>query len=363
MKTRLLDFIQHHHGDFNTLAIDLYKHHLAHNLAYSRYCNNLGVGADSVQHWRDIPTVPTDVFRHVHLFCGQPHEAAFVFRTSGTTSGLRGEHLLKNLDVYHASALTSIQQLLLPPGALPDPDTHALMLAPPPDLLPDSSLSSMLGLIGDTFFPTTSTFAWTRDTLDLDLARHWIDDRRRDRRPGLILATSFALVSLLDHLKALDADAHLPPGSIVMPTGGTKGRTREISAAELEARLVDSLGVSPERIVQEYGMTELCSQLYDPRLARALTGLPPLDRPALTAPPWCRVTVHDPLTLEPLEPGQIGLLRFTDLSNLDSVCSVQTSDRGLLLDPSEAGDTIELLGRAPGATPRGCSLLIEEAGL
>ena len=356
LKLALLDFIERGQGRFEALALRLFAYQHRHNPAYRAHCERRGASPDRVARWTEIPTVPTDVFRHVPLFCGQPSEATVVFRTSGTTSGRRGEHHLRSLTVYHASALRAIDTFLLPDG----PHRPALMLAPPPEALPDSSLSSMLGLIARERAPD-ALFAWNDDGLDLPGALNWLTDASRRDAPVLLLATSFALVKLFDAMP--HQRLTLPPGSIMMPTGGTKGRTREVTAAEIEALAEERLGVAADHVVSEYGMTELGSQFYDPRLAEALArkdASPASDSPRLSGPPWCRVTVHDPLTLAEVPLGEPGLLRFTDLSNLDSVCSVQTSDRGRLLRSTPQGDTLTLLGRQAGARPRGCSLLIEE---
>jgi hypothetical protein len=73
-------------------------------------------------------------------------------------------------------------------------------------------------------------------------------------------------------------------------------------------------------------------------------------------PGWVRVSAVDPGTLAPVPDGEVGVLRIDDLANLDSVCAIQTSDLAIV-----RGGGVELLGRAPGATPRGCSLAVEEA--
>jgi len=75
------------------------------------------------------------------------------------------------------------------------------------------------------------------------------------------------------------------------------------------------------------------------------------------APPWMRVTAVDPTTLLPVAPGEIGVARIVDLANVDSAVAIQTSDR---VRVSGGGHRVELLGRAPGAMPRGCSLAIDE---
>ena len=168
--------------------------------------------------------------------------------------------------------------------------------------------------------------------------------------PLLLLATSFALVALLDTLAA--SRLALPEGSVVMQTGGYKGRTREVPAAELRSALARCFGISEDVIVSEYGMTELSSQLYEGTLpGGALLG----KRGIYLEPPWLRVQPVHPVTLEPVAEGETGLARFVDLANVDSAVAVITRD---LVRRRDGG--IELLGRAEGAPPRGCSLAVEE---
>jgi hypothetical protein len=213
---------------------------------------------------------------------------------------------------------------------------------------PDSSLSFMLEMFEATF-ATDATWAWSDGTIDLALAQSTL---RAAREPMGVCATSFALVHLLDALEG--ASIPLPENSFVMQTGGFKGRSRTVDAHDLRAQLARTFALPEHRIVSEYGMTELSSQMYGDGLVRGRLESDGVER--LSIPPWMRVTACDPETLKPLRRGAVGVLRIDDLANVDSCCSIQTADLGRL-----DGDRLILLGRAPGATPRGCSLAIEEA--
>jgi hypothetical protein len=129
-------------------------------------------------------------------------------------------------------------------------------------------------------------------------------------------------------------------------TGGFKGRTQELTREELVERIGTWLGVGS--VVREYGMTELTSQCY----TRALLGE---DPDLFVAPPWVRVRVLDPATLEEAPAGTPGLIAVFDLANLGSAVHVLTEDLGVA-----EGDGFRLLGRAAGAELRGCSLVVEE---
>jgi acyl-CoA synthetase (AMP-forming)/AMP-acid ligase II len=186
-----------------------------------------------------------------------------------------------------------------------------------------------------------------------DLVRAVVDASKRGA-PVLLMGASFAFVHVFDALR--DERLVLPPDSRIMHTGGFKGRSREVAPDELRARMATTFGVAESAVVGEYGMTELSSQLYEGTLRAARGAATPSARHGVfVAPPWLRVAAADPDTLEPLPEGEIGILRFEDLANVDSALIVQTADRGRC-----GVSTVELLGRSPGAVPRGCSLTVEE---
>jgi hypothetical protein len=169
-------------------------------------------------------------------------------------------------------------------------------------------------------------------------------------RPALVTGTAFAFVHLLDALSARGVRAPLPEGTRVMETGGFKGRSRVLERDALYASIEDTLGVPAHRVVNEYGMTELLSQLYEPVLREG-----PAAERRHVPPPWLRVRALDPTTLAPVPAGAPGLLAFLDLANVGSVCHVLTEDVG-----SVAADGVRLQGRVAGAEPRGCSRAMEE---
>ncbi len=173
------------------------------------------------------------------------------------------------------------------------------------------------------------------------------------REPLLVAGTASAFVHLLG---ALDGGENLKlaPGTRLMETGGFKGGGEAVSKNDLYRGLGEGLDVPWERIVNEYGMTELLSQLYAPVLSQGPSKLPTTER-VHVPPPWLKVRALDPVTLASLDEGQEGLLAFYDLANLGSVCHVLTEDVGSVTD---AG--IRLRGRFPGSEPRGCSRAMDE---
>ncbi|MGK3969618.1 acyl-protein synthetase [Sorangium sp. So ce118] len=336
---------------FDELAVALARHQAAQCAPVARLFKARGADAAAIERADQIPAVPCDVFRFARVASHPPEADERVFRTSGTSLGAasRGEHPFRTTATYELAALAWGERLLWPDGAR----LRVIVLAPPLDEVPDSSLGFMI----DRFAARLSGPAsWHVRGGELDaggFARACAEARAAGE-PAIVLGTSFAFVHLLE--AALPGGATLlPSGSRVMQTGGYKGRSREVPADELRAAISRSLGVPPAHVVGEYGMTELSSQLYEGTLAAAL-GWPGSTAPGLyLAPPWTRVTAVDPETLAPLPAGEIGLARIVDLANVDSAVAIQTADR---VRVTEEG--VELLGRASGAPPRGCSIAIDQ---
>jgi hypothetical protein len=218
---------------------------------------------------------------------------------------------------------------------------------------PDSSLSYMLDRFVAWFGTDASLHVVQRGELDRDALVHALSAASSGGEPVALLGTSFAFVHAEDALGA--RRFALPHGSRIMQTGGFKGRSREVAPPELLAALCARYGVPESFIVQEYGMTELCSQLYETTLREAVLGHAPSAR-RFWVPPWVRATVVDPATFEPVPEGSEGLLRIDDPCNLDSACAIQTSDRAVAI-----GEGVRVLGRAPAAVARGCSIATDRA--
>jgi hypothetical protein len=138
-----------------------------------------------------------------------------------------------------------------------------------------------------------------------------------------------------------------------MQTGGFKGRSREVPAPELRAQVAKMFSVPERSIVAEYGMTELSSQFYERTLYDAAA-----THGSYAEPPWARVIPVDPETLAPVADGEVGIAKILDLLNVDSAVAVLTQDR--VRRVGDRFEHFELLGRLPGAAPRGCSIAIDE---
>jgi hypothetical protein len=342
---------------FDALGLAIARYQAAHVAPYRRLLTNTSCDIEGAESVRALPAVPTDVFRLARIAAHPPADDVALFRTSGTTSGARGSHALSTTATYEAGALAWGRWGLF----FDAPAPVAIALTLPPEHLPrESSLHFMIQLFGAKLAKRARYLQRAPDTLvDPDELVEACAEARREGAPAVVMGASFAFVHLLDALgerARSGTELALPAGSRVMHTGGFKGRSREIAPTELIAAIAAAFAIPEHAVVGEYGMTELSSQLYEPTL-RAAHGLGPegARHGVFAAPPWLRVAAADPDTLRPLPDGTPGILRFEDLANVDSALVVQTADRGIC-----RGASVELLGRLPGATPRGCSLAIEE---
>ncbi len=331
--------------DFEAWAAREFRHQFEQNAAYRAYCLRRGVTPEVVARWEDVPAVPTAAFRHAALVCGEPEAT---FRTSGTTGGpeARGTHLVPHVALYRASALTGFSRFVLPDGArLP-----YLFLLPPPSLRPDSSLVHMCVDVATAFGTSAEWFAGPAG-LDIERLVARLADAEACGEAVLLAGPTAGFVRLFDTGRTF----RLGPPSRVMDTGGQKGMPRPLSRAGFFRACWNALGIAGYFCVNEYGMTELCSQRYDSTLVDRFEGRGLAPR-RLLAPPWLRTRVLDPDTLEPVAPGTTGLLCHHDLANAGSVSVVLTEDLGRTI----GDDGIAVVGRVAGATPRGCGMLLAE---
>jgi hypothetical protein len=347
---------------FLALALEVFRYQADANSIYGTWVRRRGVDPGQADALSQILPVPVRAFKDLRMLAdGSPVQATF--RTTGTTGGAgrRGVHFVRDLDLYQTSLLTTAYRNVFYEFEINRTNVRVLSITPPPDLVPDSSLVHMIHTWigawddgGGGFFANAS---WTPESVAL---RGAISRALEEAVPIVLVGTAFSFVWWLDGLTP--GQPPLPEGSIVVETGGFKGRRRVVPRRELYRAISATLGVPAGRIVNEYGMTELLSQFYEPVLSGEAPEDP--DRRWHVGPSWTRTRILDPETLDPVEPGKPGLLCHLDLANLDSAMAVLTEDVGFE-PPVEAaarrkGRMFHLLGRAEGAEPRGCSLAMEE---
>ena len=311
---------------FNELALALFAFQFSTNQPYQNFARSLGRPPETISRWQDIPAVPTSAFKlpHLTLTCGEPIRTTFL--TSGTTGETKGAHHFPDTSLYEFS----IRQAWPFADRLP-----TFFLAPSPTEVPHSSLTHMFAVLNDG---EPSRFL-LRDS-KFHLAP--LFDHLRTGAPLFLMGTALAFL----HLMEIHGPIPLPPRSRLLETGGYKGTARTLAKADLYQQLSSFFDLPPDHLHNEYGMTELSSQAY-------ATGPDGTHR----FPPWCRTLVLDPETGQPAAEGQPGYLVLHDLANLHSVAAIQTQDFAL----AQPDGSFTLLGRDPGALPRGCSRTVDHA--
>lgn len=319
---------------FNAAALELFAWQFAHGKPYQRLSRAKGVTPKTLTSWRDIPPVPQRLFKEAALYNHPLKTATTIFHTSGTTTGEPGKQHLRNVDLYNATCVEGAKRA----GVLTTPQPLHF-LAPPPLAAPHSSLSAMFEFWREGWGNDDSQFWVEKGHLQMERLRRQLE---QTIEPVGLCGAAFSFVHWIDTFSQSDP-LTLPEGSWLLETGGFKGRSREIDKAEFYEALAYLFGVKPANIWNEYGMCELSSQAY----ARGPEG-------RHQVPSWARVLVVDPGTDREVEVGQVGLVRWIDLANVDSVLAIQTLDQAVRTE-----DGFYLIGRIAQADPRGCSLTAE----
>ena len=378
--------LPHTRGDdsFNRSALELFALQFRHNLAYRRICQSHGITPGEVRHWSEIPAVPASAFKELELSCIAPEGRTAVFHSSGTTDQMpsRHFHCAESLALYEASLWSWFQRHMMPESGVPSSESGVLILTPPPEQAPHSSLVHMFETVRSRACQSAeSAFSQTRLqsnafsgktnsdgswTLDFNAMLAALNSSLDSGLSTLVLGTAFSFVHLLDFLGERNLRFQLPAGSRVMETGGYKNRSRTMPKTELHSLITERLGIPAENIICEYGMSELSSQAYGSvrsggwRMAGedSASCHPSPVTCHFSFPPWARVQIASPETGTEVADGETGLIRVFDMANVFSVMAVQTEDLGV-----RRGDGFELIGRAQLSEPRGCSLMMEGSAL
>jgi hypothetical protein len=340
-------------GAFEALALAVFRYQVANVAPYREYCRSLGAEENRIVRLQDIPPVSTIAFKYARL-AGEAVAGEKIFLTSGTTISRteRGAQIVARPEVYRASALAQLRRMMFPDGR----KMRILAMHPAADEMPESSLSQMITWCIEAFGASPCACVADRKGVDTEAARDFLQAAQRDGAMVAILATTASLGALFACLEKTSPRIALPRRSRIMDTGGAKGQLTPLDAETVCARAAALLGVTPQFVINEYGMTELCSQLYDATSFNSDDNSAPGQRVKI-APPWMRAAAVDPVSLKPVAAGEAGLLRFFDLANVGSISAILTEDFGVV---NESGDRVRLLGRAGMSEPRGCALAIQQ---
>ena len=311
--------------EFNDLALEIFYFQAQNCTVYRLYIENLGVDIEKINDFYQIPFLPVNFYKH-HKIYSLAREPEIVFSSSGTTSATTSDHYVAVKDLYERSFTKGFNRLY------GDPQQYCILALLPSYLeQKSSSLVYMVDhLIKQTNHPASAFYLYDTGSLI-----RTFEKLREEKQKIIFFGVSYAMLDLAEKFP-VDLS-----GTIVLETGGMKGRKKEIVRQQLHDILCSAFNV--ETIHSEYGMTELLSQaysqgdgLYDP-------------------PPWMKILIRD--TNDPLElvgNGKTGGINVIDLANIWSCSFIATQDLGI----TNADGTFEVLGRFDSSDIRGCSLLV-----
>jgi Acyl-protein synthetase, LuxE len=355
----VLDFIRApEQACFESLSLKVFRHQFDTVAPYRQYCLTRGIRPSEIISLDQVPALGTAAFKYAELSeavtLSEPAQAR-VFMTSGTTAGLdeRGRHRVPRLDIYRASALGHLARMLFPDGAR----MRMLSLHPTAERMPESSLGQMISWTIEEFGAGNALCVADRKGVELAPALEFLHSAQGRGEPVCIMGTTAAFGALCGELRAQSSRLVLARGSRLMDTGGAKGQSSPLRPSQVVEHARALLGLDPALVINEYGMTEMCSQLYDATSFNSGNSgniNSPEDR-LKRGPAWLGVAAVDPASLERVADGRPGLLRFFDLANVGSVSAILTGDLGVIQDGA-----VRVLGRAEDGEARGCALGIEQ---
>jgi Acyl-protein synthetase, LuxE len=310
---------------FESLALEIFHQQARNNPIYASYLQALGTDISSIRLMGQIPFLPIRFFKTHEVRSGS-FEPETIFESSGTTEMTRSRHFIKDLSIYEESFIKGFRNVYGNPR-----DYTIFALLPSYTDRPGSSLVYMVKRLIELSGHDNSGFLTVnRET------RNQITAQDLPGKKNLLIGVTFALLDLAE-LGTMELK-----NTIIMETGGMKGRREEIVRPELHALLKKAFGLST--IHSEYGMTELLSQAYS-------TG-----DGIFRCPPWMTIFVRDeedPLLVKSGNGTLSGVINVIDLANIHSCSFIATDDVGKLYPDG----SFEVLGRMDGSDLRGCSLL------
>ncbi len=313
------------------MALELFQFQYRYNDIYHQYVNSLHIIPESVDSITKIPFLPIQFFK-THAIKTTAFEAEVIFESSGTTQSVNSKHYVKNLDLYKTS-FTKCFELFY------GPEKEWCILALLPSYL-ERKNSSLIHMTEELIKHSENS-----------LSGFYLNDHKKLhqtllhneilQQPTLLIGVTFALLDFVEEYTMRLSN------TVIMETGGMKGRREEMTRDEVHKILTKKLGV--RKIHSEYGMTEILSQAYSRGNGKH------------KCPPWMKVLIRsedDPLTMQTTlinaKKTEIGIINIIDLANIYSCAFIATEDIGKL----HHNGTFEVLGRYDNADLRGCSLLI-----
>lgn len=308
-------------AEFAAAVLELFHFQAEACAPYREYIELLGIDHCQVERVEQIPFLPIQLFKVRDVYCGTA-EPEKIFTSSSTTGQTPSRHMMQSLALYERAFTAAFEQFY---GATEGWSIYGLL----PNYLQREG-SSLVYMV-DRLIARCGSGGFYLDEYEKLIA-----DMAADAKPKILLGVSYALWDLAEqYAPKLD-------NTIVMETGGMKGRREELPKAEFHKILTSAFGV--EKIHSEYGMAELTSQAYSS------------GDGVFRAPKWMRVMVRDvnnPLKVLPA--GSRGAVNIIDLANISSCAFIATQDVGRTFEDG----SFAIEGRLSGAEIRGCNLLVQ----
>ena len=311
--------------EFTAVALEIFKHQFNNNKVYRSFCDLLYIHPSDVTKIEQIPFLPIQFFKTREVLSSK-EKIAEIFTSSGTTGSITSKHLVTDINFYKDSYLKGFAHFY---GNIEDYVVLALL----PNYL-ERKGSSLVFMVDDLIAKSkNSESGFYLNNLD-ELAKKLINLDKNGQKV-LLIGVSFALLDLIEkHQFNLK-------NTIVMETGGMKGRRKELIRNELHQLLKS--GFKVDEIHSEYGMTELLSQAYSK------------GNGIFETPNWMQILTRDTedaLTI--LDKEKTGGINVIDLANYNSCSFIATQDLGKV----HKNGTFEIIGRFDNSDIRGCNLMV-----
>ncbi|WP_299619045.1 acyl transferase [uncultured Tenacibaculum sp.] len=312
-------------SEFEEKAFQTFSHQFENNPVYRSFCDLLYIHPSDVKEIQQIPFLPIQFFKS-HQILSTTNAVQEVFSSSGTTGSITSKHYVTDLSLYEKSYLAGFKHFY---GNIEDYVVLALL----PNYL-ERKGSSLIYMVNDLIQKSKNSDSgfYLHNLDELATKLKTLDNQGKK---VLLIGVSFALLDLVE------AYSFNLKNTIVMETGGMKGRRKELIRKELHSILKQGFGT--REIHSEYGMTELLSQGYS-------TG-----NGIFNCPPWMKVLTRDtedPLTIE--NNNKTGGINVIDLANYNSCSFIATQDLGKIYDDN----SFEIIGRFDNSDIRGCNLMV-----
>ncbi len=311
--------------EFKDLTLKVFKFQFENNLIYRSFCDLLYKHPSDIKAIEDIPFLPIQFFKS-HNVLSSKDSIKKTFTSSGTTGSVTSKHYVTDLSVYEESFQKGFQHFY---NNIEDYVVLALL----PSYL-ERDGSSLIYMVDDMIKSSKHTESgFYLDNLD-ELAST-LKVLEAKGQQTLLIGVSFALLDLVENY---DFDLQ---NTIIMETGGMKGRRKEMIRTELHNTLKKGFGVTD--IHSEYGMTELMSQAYSK------------GNGIFKCPPWLKILIRDTEDALSVTTNQTsGGINIIDLANINSCAFIATQDLGKV----HVDNTFEVIGRFNNSDIRGCNLMV-----